>query len=579
MSLLSIVASTAHLRHRPAIQQIHSSTRSSTSSSSSSLKWKVKKERIGSSLTHRRYFHYSPPSSLIQFIIIGNRIEGAGIAVLGRENGAPSWYGGDQQTPVVLDLQIAALFSVFITPTLAFLIVLPGIRRLRAISSLTFLFSMVVGASIMLSIHYPCWHTGEVRIYTTYKAFTSERLNALLGVRVGLRHVNITFSRTEVIVSPTPPPELDYNERFDFNEVSSMELDRTLEKGLPYPILKVIEFLSVDRTGFLWGKQYRVAGYYTFCLLWFAFACWLLQMMVLCVVPHLFCKCMLTVGVVTILADLTYALNVPQHLIIRFPGPYDSQSALQFSFSTCFYATSIAGVTSVVFGAVLWILQSHTSYIFETFLSAYLDEMVTRRGKDPPDPPDPPSCSSVFLLRRYQQHRGENGGPFREKLCFQGPPTSPPSTPMTLLGSSQPSTSSRDLRQVSPISETELLSIDEDAALGSRTAGHGKQSTASSILEDGTAYPFCEDLCMTASSREGSIKSNDGRTNSSSPSWFALPRFKNRPWSGYSTEDVATTSRASTSNAHCTQKALDCEAQTASCESSSSSSGNSSGDE
>ncbi|KAI1729928.1 dual oxidase maturation factor domain-containing protein [Ditylenchus destructor] len=560
MSLLSIVASTAHLRHRPAIQQIHSSTRSSTSSSS--LKWKVKKERIGSSLTHRRYFHFSPSSSLIQFIIIGNRIEGAGIAMsigwfsIGRENGAPSWYGGDQQTPVVLDLQIAALLSVFITPTLAFLIVLPGIRRLRAISSLTFLFSMVVGATIMLSIHYPCWHTGEVRIYTTYKAFTSERLNALLGVRVGLRHVNITFS------------------------ISSMELDRTLEKGLPYPILKVIEFLSVDRTGFLWGKQYRVAGYYTFCLLWFAFACWLLQMMVLCVVPHHFCKCMLTVGIVTILADLTYAFNVPQHLILRFPGPYDSQSILQFSFSTCFYATSIAGVTSVVFGAVLWILQSHTNYIFETFLSAYLDEMVTRRGKDPPDPPDPPSCSSVFLLRRYQQNRGENGGPFREKPCFQGPPTSPPSTPMTLLGSSQPSTSSRDLRQVSPISETELLSIDEDAALGSRTAGHGKQSTASSILEDGTSYPFCEDLCMTASSREGSIKSNDGRTNSTSPSWFALPRFKNRPWLGYSTEEVGVAeSRASTSNAHSSQKALDCEAQTASCESSSSSSGNSSGDE
>jgi len=47
-----------------------------------------------------------------------------------------------------------------------------------------------------------------------------------------------------------------------------MDLDRTLEKGLPYPILRVIEYLSADRTGFVWGRQYRLAGYYTSFILW-----------------------------------------------------------------------------------------------------------------------------------------------------------------------------------------------------------------------------------------------------------------------------------------------------------------------
>lgn len=45
-------------------------------------------------------------------------------------------------------------------------------------------------------------------------------------------------------------------------------MELTLEKGLPYPILKVIEYLSVDRTEFLWGRQYRLAGYYTNFTLW-----------------------------------------------------------------------------------------------------------------------------------------------------------------------------------------------------------------------------------------------------------------------------------------------------------------------
>ncbi|ETN68600.1 hypothetical protein NECAME_15740 [Necator americanus] len=41
------------------------------------------------------------------------------------------------------------------------------------------------------------------------------------------------------------------------------ELSNALTKGLPFPILKIIEYLSGD--GFGWGRQYRVAGYYTAC--------------------------------------------------------------------------------------------------------------------------------------------------------------------------------------------------------------------------------------------------------------------------------------------------------------------------
>lgn len=65
-----------------------------------------------------------------------------------RDNGAPTFYG-ENRTPVVLDLQIVALLSLFLTPTLAFFIILPGIRQKRFISTLTFVITVALGATIM----------------------------------------------------------------------------------------------------------------------------------------------------------------------------------------------------------------------------------------------------------------------------------------------------------------------------------------------------------------------------------------------------------------------------------------------
>lgn len=46
------------------------------------------------------------------------------------------------------------------------------------------------------------------------------------------------------------------------------DLHDGLQKGLPYPILSIIEYFSVDKAGFVWGRRYRLAGYYTCILLW-----------------------------------------------------------------------------------------------------------------------------------------------------------------------------------------------------------------------------------------------------------------------------------------------------------------------
>ncbi len=41
-----------------------------------------------------------------------------------------------------------------------------------------------------------------------------------------------------------------------------------LEKGVPYPILLVAEYFTMDGESIRWGRGYRLAGFYTHALLW-----------------------------------------------------------------------------------------------------------------------------------------------------------------------------------------------------------------------------------------------------------------------------------------------------------------------
>ena len=63
---------------------------------------------------------------------------------------------------------------------------------------------------------------------------------------------------------------IDYNERFSWCGPTDMtdEYSRSLSKGLPFPILTVAEYLSLDDEGFGWGRIYRKAGYFSAITLW-----------------------------------------------------------------------------------------------------------------------------------------------------------------------------------------------------------------------------------------------------------------------------------------------------------------------
>jgi hypothetical protein len=143
--------------------------------------------------------------------------------------------------------------------------------------------------------------------------------------------------------------------------------------------------------GFDWGKKLHFAGYYTSALLFSAFILWIIQILFLCIVPRNFALASLSVGLVTILADLCYALNVPNDLLIRFPNPENGITTLQLHFSYCFYSTLIIGkilysnlnvnvsnylgISNVIFGSIIYLMQRLTGYIFETSFSSHFDSI------------------------------------------------------------------------------------------------------------------------------------------------------------------------------------------------------------
>ncbi|KAK6026903.1 hypothetical protein OSTOST_07113, partial [Ostertagia ostertagi] len=287
-----------------------------------------------------------------------------------REHGAPTFYG-ENRTPVMLDTHIVGLFSIFVVPSITFLIILPGVRKKRLSSACSFLFSMYVGATLLVSLYHPCWHRAETPISTAYKSFSNAKIDAHILVRVGLQYLNISLSTNFPHESSTvvASDELLYNERFSFSEVNKMEkeLSNALRKGLPFPILKVIEYLSGD--GFAWGRQYRVAGYYTASMLWLSFFTWIFALVCLAFLPHYFARCIFYTGAFMGVGDMIFVLNIPRQMYIRFPAQH-SDTLLKFRMSICFHATCLAAILCLLVGGVLWILESKNIYHFDTIFSA-----------------------------------------------------------------------------------------------------------------------------------------------------------------------------------------------------------------
>lgn len=285
-----------------------------------------------------------------------------------------------------LNFRLLLCFSAFVVLYLSFLIILPGIREKRYVTFITLSLQMLIGALIIGSIILPYWKVGEVRIQGLLHTNSRKKVQVDVGIWMGLRSFNITlkyipsanFSFEALPKTKTMYRGLNLNERFVLGDIKAMalELQRSHENGAPYPILKVLEYFSLSQGAFAWGHHFRNAGHYTNAMLWLSFAFWLLQGLLLALLPHHFSKTGVLCGAFALISDLLYINLAPSDLNIPFPGPDGSTTFLRLHYGACFYMSLIAGSLAISYGLILSILQFLRLYTLTTFLSSCLDDTV-----------------------------------------------------------------------------------------------------------------------------------------------------------------------------------------------------------
>ncbi|XP_022237769.1 dual oxidase maturation factor 1-like [Limulus polyphemus] len=256
-----------------------------------------------------------------------------------RSDGGPTLYMHSNRTPVIEDIRNIVIYVSFSTIFFAFLIVFPGIRKEKFSTFVSVTISLFIGAVILVTNYGTEWHVAQTKIYGPHHAFSRQKIEANLGVRIGLNGVNITL---KAMPKNILLEDINYNERFSWIGATELkeEYREALVKGLPYPILTTAEYLSQDLEGFSWGRHYRLAGYYSYILLWTAFFLWLVMNILLCTVPRYGAYCMQLTGGIMLLTNAIYTLLLPRKpLVIPFEG-----GLLRFHYGWCFWLVLAAGM-------------------------------------------------------------------------------------------------------------------------------------------------------------------------------------------------------------------------------------------
>merc|ERR1719367_607649 len=293
---------------------------------------------------------------------------------------------------------------------------MPGIRAQRFTTFTSVALSLFVGGSTLVAICDCGWHTAEAEITSAYRSFSNEKIYGKIGVYIGLTHVNVTLDTSPEFNNRTM--EVAFNERFGFDGPTQLaeEFKKGLKKGLPFPILTVAEYMSVDAEGFCWGRNYRQAGYYSSFFLWFSFALWLLMNMMFVIVPRYGAYLMSCTGAMMLFSDFLYFWLLPSRALkIPFEGVI-----LEFELGWCFWLVLTAGCLCLMIGvsiSVIDLIYPHKfSIVMEMDYGTPFDRHTiiedsheTKKKKKWVPKLEDPNGGFGGLLRRFSKRDGREG--------------------------------------------------------------------------------------------------------------------------------------------------------------------------
>jgi len=174
---------------------------------------------------------------------------------------------------------------------------------------------------------------------------------------VGLRGINVTLKGVPVQqINET----IDYNEQFSWEWQQGIrghgpyggriarEIHAGTGRGLPYPILWVADWFTLEGEYIHWARYYRIAGWYCHILLWIAFVCWGYTNILFLISPLHGSIGLTVTGIVMVLANIVYSGLWNKNanlLVIPFPD-----GNITLSYGWCFSLNLFTGLFCIITG-------------------------------------------------------------------------------------------------------------------------------------------------------------------------------------------------------------------------------------
>jgi hypothetical protein len=244
---------------------------------------------------------------------------------------------------------------------------------------------------ILVNIYGYNWMYSKIHTKTLYAAGDHYEVDVDLELKIGLFGFNVTCLGTPRIQNLNHTPwTIDWNEHFrwaypwhqgraGFGQFSSPVSQHFRERenyGIPYPILWIAEYLTLDGELIRWGRHLRMAGYFTFLIQRTAFGGWIVCM-VLFLMKALDAASITTflTGTLILSGNIVYWLQSSSrpsstapwdytinpfrlganHDPLAIPWPIPDEDGVQFmrpQLSHSYFLTLVAGLLMVIIGVL-----------------------------------------------------------------------------------------------------------------------------------------------------------------------------------------------------------------------------------
>ncbi|KAF5286734.1 hypothetical protein FQR65_LT12467 [Abscondita terminalis] len=309
---------------------------------------------------------------------------------LGRSEGFPSQYS-DHHTPVTVDVLEAGFICAFFILLICFLISLPSPRwKNNVFVLIRVTVSLLIGLFIMLANFGQEWEVSHIKTKTPYRAGTGHEILADIGVNIGLRSVNVTLKSND---GPLIHEIINYNERFEWTwdqgnfgfgphaGLLQQQFRAAQYRGTPTPILWIIDYFVIDGEGYRFGRFYRTAGWYTHILIWAAFPCWLLAIILFRSVIRYGAYWLLLCGSLLVFANIVWStIRNPFPLSIPFE---DDVIVMKFGFS--YWLCLCTGIVSIILAIVIIFMEANYDEAISIFFGV-----------------DPLTCLDQYILSQSE---------------------------------------------------------------------------------------------------------------------------------------------------------------------------------